>query len=146
MLPTQGKMHAMVVGTQGVMHADVGRVLVINITEHRRHNPSDEMVTKLKLSKPVRTLYPLDGTRLVVSVDYQLLVYTLQQSTLVRQHWLSTSRTVTALHCHEGEQGQCVWWLFSIECSFYHVPNHPPRLCLQMLWLLVITAPSTCIR
>lgn len=127
------KTHAIVVGTQ--QHADVGRLLVISSTDY--HRQSNEVITKLKLSKPVRALYPLDSSRLVVSVDYQLLVYILYRSTLTRTHWLSTSRTVTALHCHDGafSSEECTNSVYAIMSS---------AIITQGLWQHATGGPSTC--
>ena len=79
---------------------EVGRLLVILDTRKAgRHLTGTDNVTKLKLNKPVKAVQALDGRRLVVSVDYGLLVY---DNCMTRRHCLSTSRTVTSISCKHG--------------------------------------------
>lgn len=91
---------AMVVATE--QGHDVGRILLLSTSRAHALLSGDELLAKLKVSKPIVAIQAFDHKHLVVSVEYQLLVYTLIHSTLIRQHCLPMSRTVTLIDCKDG--------------------------------------------
>ena len=106
---------------------DVGRILLIDTRHANALVSGDDLLAKLKVSKPIMAVQALDSKHLVVSVDYMLLVYTLVGSSLMRQQSHSTSRTVTFIDCKDGMRiGQCITvYLRRLSCH-WQVPS--PRV------------------
>lgn len=81
---------------------EVGRILLFDTHHASALLAADDVLAKLKLPKPVKAVQALDNKYLVVSVEYQLLVYGLFGSTLVRREHMSMSRTVTTIDSKDG--------------------------------------------